>query len=384
MADSSGSRKTGHRMSSSRLGHPFADAPNPLRSLNVARIVALPDDLACDEIIGLRGLEVVSGLRLRRDMVACAGELGLDPESPQLLNNFADCLTNSDMPTSARALAGDMAVGFGRQLGCLLLMLSRGEPANRRARPDWGDEQWRFWSRVRRVEIGGGLLSGAIGDVSVPAAQEILDTHGAGHLRLVRSPFGDRIVLVGLARLLPVAAEHRAVIDFGQTSVKRGVARYQAGSLSGLRMLPSQPCARPAAIGLSTDRREVEEQWQAMLDLMVDTVDASRSGREEATDVSASLACYMQDGQPDPLEAQSCYGRLQTLGPNLAELGERKLGDRLGSEVHFHLLDDGSAAALAADPDETCVVLTIGTAIGVGFPLDRDRRAPLGHAFQVD
>jgi hypothetical protein len=368
----------------SRSGHPFADAPGPLRSLNAARVVALPDDLATDDVIGRRGVELVSGLWLGREVAGRASELGLDPESSQLLRDFAGCLTNRDVPASARALAGDIALRLGRRLGCLLLMLARGEPANRAARPDWGDEQWRLWAGVGRVVIGGGLLAGAIGDVALPAAQAVLDAHDAGHVRLARSPWGDGIALVGLARLLPVAAEQRGVLDFGQTSVKRGVARYRAGRLAGLRVLPAQPCFCSSPIGLSTERAEIERQWAAMLDLTVETAGKAGSRPGDAAEVSICLACYLRDGRPDPLDARSCYGRLQALGPDLAELAGSRLADRLGSEVRFRLLDDGTAAALAVEPDETCVVLTIGTAIGVGFPLARHPRAPLEHGFRLD
>jgi hypothetical protein len=370
----------------SRLGHPFADAPGATRSLNAARIVVLPDDLATEEVIGRRGLELVSGLRLGRELVALAPELGLDPASSQLPRDFAGCMTNPDAPAPVRALAGDIAMRLGRRLGCLLLMLSRGEPANRAARPDWGDDQWRFWADVRRVVIGGGLLAGAIGDVALPAAQAVLDAHDAGHVRLTRSPWGDRIALVGLARLLPVAAQPRAVLDFGQTLVKRGLARYRAGRLVGLRVLPAQPGFCPSLVDLSTDRAEIGRQWAAMIELIVATAGEARSMAgdiADGADVSICLACYLRDGQPDPIEARSCYGRLQALGPNLAELAARNLAERLGFGVRFDLLDDGTAAALAVDPDDSCVVLTIGTAIGVGFPLARHPRAPYDDGFTV-
>jgi hypothetical protein len=374
-------------MSDAQVGHPFADAPGPLRSLNVARVVALPGELATEDVIGRRGLELASGLALTRELAGRASELGLDPGSPELLRDFDGLLASPDVPATARALAHEMAVRLGRRLGCLLLMLSRGEPVNREVRPDWGDDQWRYWAGVRRVVIGGGLLAGAIGDVALPAAQGVLDAHAAGHIRLARSPWTDAIALVGLARLLPMAAERRPVLDFGQTSVKRGLARYGNGRLSELRLLPARPGFCSSFIDLSTERDEIERQWATMLDLIVETAgDAAReagSARGGPADVSICLACYLTNGQPDPLEARSCYGRLQSLGPNLAELGASRLSDRLRSRVRLHLLDDGTAAALAVEPDDNCVVLTIGTAIGVGFPLARDPRAPLDRQFRL-
>ncbi len=380
------------------MTHPFADAPDYLRSLNVARVMSLPADLASDDVVGRRGVELVSGLALTREIGARALELGLDPASPDLLRDFAARVNGPEAPGAVRVAAHDIAHRFGRRLGCLLLTLATGDTPSRTARPEWGDAQWAFWAGVRRVVIGGGLLAGAIGDVALPAAQEVLDGHGGGAMRLVRSPWADRIGLVGLARCLPVASDSRAVVDFGQTAVKLGLARYRAGVLDGVALLPARPGVCPSPIGLSSDRAEIERQWEAMLDLIVAVVDEAQTRVEEATtrveeappggddvaDVAISLACYLRDGNPDPYEVRSCYGRLQVLAPNLADFARRELEGRLGREVHLRVIHDGSAAALAVDPDEATVVLTVGTAMGVGFPLARDPRMPLAPGFSVD
>ena len=44
------------------------------------------------------------------------------------------------------------------------------------------------------------------------------------------------------------------------------------------------------------------------------------------------------------------------------------LGKKLGLAVTLNLLHDASAAALAVDEVEGVVVLTLGTAVGNGFP----------------
>jgi hypothetical protein len=366
------------------VGHPFADGSNMLASLNATVVAALPEDLASEDILGRRGVRLVSGLWLRRELAARAGELGLDPESPRLFRDFAGRLARPEGPASARALATDVAVRLGRHLGCLLLTLLRGEAANRAVRPAWGDAQWRFWADVRRVVIGGGLLSESIGDVAVPAAQAILDAHDAGHVRIERSPWGDAIGLVGMARLLPAASDCRTVFDFGQTSVKRGLARYRAGRLAGVRVLSERPCPCPSPIGLSTDPNEVARQWADMLELMVETVGEARGASGGASEVSISLACDLRGGVPEAVETRACYGRLQVLRPNLTDLFRESLADRLATEVRIQLVNDGPAAALAEDPDDHCVVLTVGTAMGVGFPLGRDPRAEFDEAFRLD
>jgi hypothetical protein len=366
------------------VGHPFADGSNMLASLNATVVAALPEDLATDDVLGRRGVRLVSGLWLRRELAADAVELRLDLGSPRLFHDFADRLSSAEVSCSTRALASDIAVRMGRHLGCLLLTLLRGEAANRAVRPAWGDAQWRFWADVRRVVVGGGLLSGSIGDVVVPAAQAVLDSHEAGHVRIERSPWGDAIGLVGLARVLPVASDCRAVLDFGQTSVKRGVARYQAGRLAAVRVLSERPCPCPSPIELSTDRDEVARQWEGMLELMVETVGEARPMTGDTTEISISLACDLRHGVPEPIEARACYGRLQVLRPNLTDLFRESLAERLATEVCVRLVNDGPAAALAEDPDDHCAVLTVGTAMAVGFPLGRDLRADLDEAFRLE
>lgn len=364
--------------------HPFADGPGPLRSINVARVVSLPADLASDEIIGRRGVEFVSGLALARELRARAAALDLDPGSPTLLRDFEGGLSNPDATASAREAAVDVALRFGRRLGSLLLMLAEGDAANRAARPDWGDAQWAFWAHVDRVVIGGGLLGGSIGDIAVPAAQEILDCHGASRMRLVRSPWTDRIGLVGLARCAPVAAERRAVIDFGQTAVKAAVAHFSRGFLDRLSVFPTRPGVCASAIGLSEDRQEIEGEWEAIVDLIVATAREAMPSSGGVADVALSFACYLRDGRVDPIEARSCYGRLSVLDPDVAGMARREVTARLGRDVRLRLLHDGTAAALAVEPRETTVVLTFGTAIGVGFPVRRDPRIPLGPRFSLD
>ncbi|MCA9972388.1 MAG: hypothetical protein KC425_19335, partial [Anaerolineales bacterium] len=63
-----------------------------------------------------------------------------------------------------------------------------------------------------------------------------------------------------------------------------------------------------------------------------------------------------------------CYGRLQLLTADLPAYLAARVGERLGAAVDVALYHDGMAAALAyAGAGETAVI-TLGTAIGNGFP----------------
>jgi hypothetical protein len=83
--------------------------------------------------------------------------------------------------------------------------------------------------------------------------------------------------------------------------------------------------------------------------------------------VIASLACYMHNGHPYPYDT-GCYGRLQQLGDNLQAFLAMRLSERLNRPVNLQLVHDGVAAATVYAGAEQTAVLTLGTAIGIGFP----------------
>ncbi|MBL8056131.1 MAG: hypothetical protein JNK29_05500, partial [Anaerolineales bacterium] len=260
---------------------------------------------------------------------------------------------------------------FGRRLAYLLLMLTHGGAPNRAARPEWSDAHWAFWAEVRRVVVGGGLLAGALGRAALPAARELLAEHGSA-LSLEHSPFGPHLALVGLARLAAPSGR-RLVFDFGQTAVKHGLARHTAlrspetgSALAELKVWPAAPtpCGDPEAP--AADEGTVRARWAAMSALI--SADWRQAGGP-APALALSVACYLSGGHPSPAE-RGCYASLQSLGPNLAGFMRQALAEPLGQTPALALYHDGAAAALAdtgPEPART-VVITLGTALGSGFP----------------
>ena len=85
------------------------------------------------------------------------------------------------------------------------------------------------------------------------------------------------------------------------------------------------------------------------------------------TAIGISLACYLLDGHPSPRDT-GCYGSLQRLSTHLATFVEGELAQRLGQAVNATVMHDGTAAAAAYAGHDRAVVITLGTAIGNGFP----------------
>ncbi len=346
-----------------RPTHPFLAADGSVRSLNRARIVALPGVAGAEAVLGKSGYELLAAAALRKMVAARAAELGLDPAHPDLLRHFNRCF---ESPQQA-ALAQQIARAYGQRLGFLLLMLRRGDPASRAARPEWSEAHWAFWRTVQSIWLGGGVLAGRVGPHATDAARELLAAQGHGGLTLALSPHAGYLPLLGMARSAPPGVSHQLVLDFGQSAIKRGVATYRAGQLVHLHVLPSLPSVGEALAQPSPSEQAVRAQWEQMLDVIAASHALVPPAQHAQAAVGIALACYLFDGHPAPHDWGS-YGRLQLLCEHLESFTRQSLRARLGTEPPLRLLHDGSAAALAYAGTPNALVLTLGTAIGSGFP----------------
>lgn len=346
-------------MAAEDTGNPFWTADGVARSLNRARIVELPGAPVEAGILGHTAYELLSAAAIESLVRDAAESLGLDPRHPNPLGDFDRYFADPRTSAAAESIAGIA----GRRLGALLLMLSRGNPANRAARPDWNDAHWAFWARVRQVILGGGLMAGELGRRMTAEARRFLAASGSA-LDASVSNYGAHVTLVGLARCAPEDARQMLLFDFGQTNVKRGRAIYRAGLLSRIELAPS--LASPDA-GSAFTPEAAREQWAAMWPMIAARweEEVGRADRRR-TAIGLALATHLNDGHPFPTD-RGRYGRLQLLGPRLACFLRDSLAERLGTYRAFVLLHDGLAAATAYAGARRAAVLTLGTAIGAGY-----------------
>lgn len=111
--------------------NPFLGADSAVRSLNRARIVALPGVSVDEGILGQSGYALLAAETLQTEVAAAASALGLEPDASDLLPQFYRLFEIE----TVSPLAISLARRYGRRLGFLLLMLRRGGAANRAARP---------------------------------------------------------------------------------------------------------------------------------------------------------------------------------------------------------------------------------------------------------
>jgi hypothetical protein len=357
----------------------------PAISLNRARAIDLPGVALDDGARGKTGYELLSARALAgaiRDQIeALALDPALDDEARR--RAFDACFSSAS--AGARAAAEQIARRMGRNLGALLLALRRGDPASRSARADWDDSYWDHWATIRQAILGGGLPSGELGPRFCRYALEVCAEAGDDDVAIWLSPYGRELPLVGAARLAPADAPRALVFDFGQSAVKRGLAHYEDGALRALQMLPAWETYWDEAEWATGDPDRLAER---LLNWMVEVILDARAtvprapGRVPPTPVLASIAAYVRDGQPF-LTQNGLYYELTRITDNAARTLADRLRARTGAASDVRLIHDGTAAAAghAGEPDSA--VITIGTALGIGFPPPATGLRPVGGDFQI-
>jgi hypothetical protein len=349
------------------MTNPFLDTAPTVRSLNRARIVALPGVEVDEGILGKSGFELLSNLSLQRHIAALAGSLELDADDPDLPRRFDRCFTSPEVRDDAL----EIAQSYGRKLSYLLLMLRRGDAENRAARPEWSDAHWAFWRSVRHLYLGGGIVAGNLGRYAVEVTRHLLKEHGVDDLMIDISPHAAYLPLLGLARAAPPDVRWMLLVDFGQTSIKRGIARYRSGRLVELQVLATMPSVC-GDIQFEPTLEEVRQRWRRMLEVIEGSwleLPPFAHADRDATALGVSLACHLSQGHP--FGDRSCYGSLQLLCDNLEGFMKDEVAILLKRALPFVLMHDASAAATAYAGAKDAVVVTLGTAIGLGFPPPR-------------
>ncbi|MEP6988302.1 MAG: hypothetical protein ABI970_22040 [Chloroflexota bacterium] len=263
---------------------------------------------------------------------------------------------------AAEAIADEM----GLALGCLLLVLKQGEAANRDARPEWDDSYWTQWGSIQQVILGGGLMAGVLGRHMLAKAAHMLD----GLLTLEIAKYPAALPLMGTARMANESHMPNWVFDFGGTNLKRARVLDGEGKVSGLAQMPS--VFMPAF-------SETDEIFDFMVRAIADTI-VKQDWSDETVFINVSIANYVQNGR---LALDTPYGRLRNLGEDSSQVFSEAVSQRAGHAVSILLVHDGTAAAKAYAGATKTAVITIGTALGWGFPPPHDSLIPIDANFHI-
>lgn len=356
----------------------------PTVSLNRVPIIDLPGIALEPEVPGARAYTLLSPEALIELVRAAADALGLSEDTladPELLPLHFDRSFVAADPV-VRAAADRVARRYARRLGYLLLTLKRGDAVNRAARPEWDDAYWAYWAGIRRVWLGGGIMSGRLGRRVGSLAQALLTEAGCGACRLIRPRYPAVLPLIGAARSGPPGHTAAVVLDFGQSFVKRAWAVYENGALAALRLLPAVPTGF-AALRSHPVPDQIPRVAEFMIAVLAQTwrAVAAESGAP-APVLVVSIAAYVAGNHPVRTQL-GAYAQLCDLTPNLGGWLAAESSARIDRSVAVELIHDGTAAARVYAGQPHSAVIVLGTALGVGFPPPAVGLRPVARGFRV-
>jgi hypothetical protein len=341
---------------------------DPTWSLNRTHIVDLPGLEVPNDVKGKTAHELVSAHVLTRLVRQQIAALQIDAELSDhgLHLAFDNCLASRN--PSFRATADEIARTLGRNLGYVLLTLNRGDEVNRKARPEWNATHWERWSKVRRVWLGGGLVSGNLGPHIARHASQVIQANGVEDYAIRVSCYGADLALVGAARHVPPGADAVVALDFGGTRVKHACFTLEKNQITEIYRLPGR-CAAVQALNEPTQEHAADLIRDMALVIAQTWHSARTRGLSPADTIPVCLAAYVEDGKPMIAHAGGYY-QTNLVTDNLeAELG-RQVSAEIGTSISVILLHDGSAAAAVYAGQQDAAVIVLGTALGIGFPGD--------------
>jgi hypothetical protein len=356
----------------------------PTASINRVSIIDLPGQRVDDAVRGQQAYHLLSVPAMIRYAQQHADALDLppryrdaDPELPLLRRELPLWLDDrlKDPNPNLRSAATALAERLGRNLGYLLATLHRGDAVNRAARTEWTDAEWSAWGAVKHVWMGGGVMSGDLGDEMLVHARAVLaETGCAEALTVTKTGLPRHMAILGAARYLPRlggagGSQHALALDLGQTSVKRAILSFEQDTLTRVTWLPTLPVVWPwhssPDAGHAIDAREV-------LDFVVETLcaglqEAAERGVEVDAEGVMSIAAYVDGGR---LLGNGIYARMQQLADDVRPLLTDGVAALCGRRIRITILHDGTAAAAvhAGELQVPSAVIVVGTALGVGFP----------------
>lgn len=352
-------------MSPISLSHPFDNPQKPwLASLNQAQLIDLPGIDIPDVYKNQSGSALLSA----RSLLQLFKSASLGKASKNDLLPIINQLLNSHDPEILSKINA-LALDFGQRLGYFFLMLSRGDSINRQARPKdflWIDAQWQFWSQVDSITLAGGLITGEFGLMVLQEANQLLKEQGS-KVSIKRYPFYRQVCLIGLARRIPACQRPVLLFDFGKTHVKIACAHYQHQQLSRLQVYPHAASAN-GKLGSSAQDLQAFAQW------IIDTIEKNWwLARSEHPDlapfIGLSMGCSIIHGN-FPLRYGGIYSKLRRFIDDFPSWLVVQLQKRTIFIAHAYIHNDSDCAAFALDATEnqTEVIVTLGTGLGVGFP----------------
>ncbi len=339
-----------------------------LCSVNRSIIKYIPINGLADDIIGKSANQVFSAKLISQEIRELATKRGVDISgyTNHTLPKFLDDATYSE-DIMAKVIADSVVRKYGIRLGVILLTLKQGHPKNRAVRYDWNDAHWEYWANLKTVILTGGLSSGLLGRRLKEYILYVFDMAGETPYNIMLFDNGSHIGTMGCAKLLPDTCDNAAILDFGQTNLKRCIIKKKNGDISEFTKLATKP-----SMHMELDTSDSPENCARAIELhryltnvVAETCkEAFNSGRF-CEKVIISIANYTVDNKL--YRDRGGYAKLFNISEEYGSLLSNDVSSRLHRQVEVRLLHDGTAIGLYFSDIPQSICLSLGTAFGVGF-----------------
>jgi hypothetical protein len=342
-------------------------------SINKLIIEKMPTDRVKQNIQGKAALEIFStqlfieeirknykGLKLDIDKI-------VDKTLPQHLEK---CLGSDD--DSVKEVANGIIRLFGERLAIILLTLKKGEHANRLKRKDWDDEHWDYWNRIENVVLVGGLASLMLGEKLKYYIEKVFmeSNENCYNIKLVQN--SADVGIIGCSTYVQTENERdlHLIFDFGHTFIKRSLVKIEDKKVKNIIKL-DKILSRHVKLEFEDDeeKQEAVELHNHLLNSIVDTINIlAEKASSIGEHIVISIANYVENGV---FANRGGYGKLRLLSDNYEIYLANALLQKLNKSFKITLVHDGTAMAAAFSNYSNSVCISLGTAFGVGFPIDK-------------
>lgn len=251
--------------------------------------------------------------------------------------------------------AQDILKTLGKNLVYILLSLYEGLNENRLLRDDWVSAHWDYWHNINKIYLCGGFMQDIIGEKIVRYAEDYFLNISCHPYEIIIEK--DNLPLIGACKYGTLFSESNVVFDFGHSYIKRCYYINENGCYS-IKLLP------PIKSKYLEPECSPEDLDNFLVETILNTFDEAPVLLKKSHVITACIANYINNG--DIYEKRGNYSKLKRLTDNYQKYLSGKLTDKLNLKIEVILMHDGSAAAYVVN-ENNCAVLTLGTAIGVGF-----------------
>ncbi|MDO5516690.1 MAG: hypothetical protein Q4F66_03995 [Clostridium sp.] len=355
------------------MNNPFIkdDHISPDVSINKLYIAKMPYYNISENLENKTAAELFSTELFVNEIKKNAKTLNLDLrniEEKKLPQYLSLCLESKN--EEAKDCAKRITKLFGERLAIILLTLKTGLVENKRAREDWTEDNWFYWSQLHNVILVGGLASGNIGQELKYHVDRIFKEAHINPYNIILNEDSENVALKGCTTYIEEEDKTKEylIMDCGATFIKRTFVNIDKGQILKIHQLDKVK-SEGVEWTYKSSEEEAEEALKlhnhilnTILDSFYSLSDMNRAGNQ----IIISIANYVNNGV---FMNRGGYGKLRLLSSNYEEYLSDNLFNKMNTRFEIKFIHDGTAMAAAFKSYKNSVCISLGTHFGVGFPM---------------